>query len=87
MAKENAPSINGTVSRDGKPAGGVYVRLVGPSGEFVAEEYTKDDGAFAFHVAAGTWIIEARAAGAETAKESVDVTTGDATVQVDLQPA
>jgi len=86
-AKENAPSISGMVSREGKPAGGVYVRLVGPSGEFVAEEYTKDDGAFTFHVTAGTWTIEARAAGAETAKESVDVSTGDATIQVDLQPA
>ena len=87
MAKEDAPSIKGTVSRDGKPAGGVYVRLVGPSGEFVAESYTHDDGNFTFHVAAGTWTIEARAAGAETAKQSVDVSTGEQTVQVDLQPA
>ena len=60
MAKEDAPSINGTVIRDGQPAGSVYVRLVGPSGEFVAEEYTKDDGVFEFHVAPGTWTIEAR---------------------------
>jgi phage baseplate assembly protein gpV len=87
MAKESAPSISGTVSRGGQPAGGVYVRLVGPSGEFVAEEYTHDDGAFTFHVAAGTWTIEARAAGAETTTKSVDVSSGDATVQVDLQPA
>ena len=87
MAKEDAPSINGTVIRDGQPAGSVYVRLVGPSGEFVAEEYTKDDGVFEFHVAPGTWTIEARAAGAETAKQSVDVSTGEQTVQVDLQPA
>ena len=87
MAKENAPSISGTVSREGKPAGGVYVRLVGPSGEFVAESYTHDDGAFTFHVAAGTWTVEARAAGAETATQSVDVSTGDQSIQVDLQPA
>ena len=87
MAKENGPSISGVVQREGEPAGGVYVRLVGPSGEFVAEEYTKDDGVFSFHVAAGAWTIEARAAGAETAKRAVDVSSGDQTITVDLQPA
>lgn len=84
MAKESGPSINGVVKRQGKPAGSVYVRLVGPSGEFVAEEYTKDDGAFEFHVAPGTWTIEARAAGAETAKQAVDVSSGAQTINVDL---
>jgi len=87
MAKEDAPSISGTVIRDGQPAGSVYVRLVGPSGEFVAEEYTQDDGVFSFHVAAGTWMIEARAAGAETAKEAVEVSSGEKTITVELQPA
>jgi len=87
MAKEDAPSISGTVIRDGQPAGSVYVRLVGPSGEFVAEEYTQDDGGFSFHVAAGTWTIEARAAGAETAKQAVEVSSGEKTITVELQPA
>ena len=84
MAKDNGPSISGIVKRDGEPAGSVYVRLVGPSGEFVAEEYTKDDGVFEFHVAPGTWTIEARAAGADTAKHAVDVSEGSQTVTVDL---
>ena len=60
MAKDNEPSITGVVKREGQPAGSVYVRLIGPSGEFVAEEYTKDDGVFEFHVAAGTWTIVMR---------------------------
>ena len=84
MAKDNEPSITGVVKREGQPAGSVYVRLIGPSGEFVAEEYTKDDGLFEFHVAAGTWTIEARAAGAETAKQSVDVSSGEQNVTVEL---
>jgi hypothetical protein len=84
MAKDNGPSINGIVKREGQPAGSVYVRLVGPSGEFVAEEYTKDDGVFEFHVAPGTWTIEARAAGAETTKQAVDVSSGAQTVTVEL---
>jgi hypothetical protein len=84
MAKQEAPSIEGTVSREGKPAGGVYVRLVGPSGEFVAERYTQDDGNFTFHVADGTWTIEARAAGAQTATKAVEVKGESASVHVDL---
>ncbi|MGZ4104586.1 MAG: DUF1416 domain-containing protein [Actinomycetota bacterium] len=87
MGKENGPSISGTVSTAGKPAGGVYVRLVGPSGEFVAERYTKDDGNFTFHVTDGTWTIEARAAGARTASKPVEVAGADASVHVDLEPA
>jgi hypothetical protein len=84
MAKETAPSIEGTVSRDGRPAGGVYVRLVGPSGEFVAERYTQDDGNFTFHVTEGTWTIEARAAGAETQKKAVEVHGDSTSVHVEL---
>ena len=79
------PSITGTISREGKPLGGAYVRLVGPSGEFVAEEYTQDDGAFKFHVmSAGTWTLEARAANSETAKHPVEVADGDASVSLEL---
>jgi hypothetical protein len=81
------PSISGTVSRDGKPLGGAYVRLYGPSGEFVAEEYTKDDGAFAFHVVPGTWKLEARASGAQTATQPVEVTDATAPINLELQSA
>lgn len=87
MGSQNAPSISGTVSTAGKPAGGVYVRLVGPSGEFVAERYTQDDGNFTFHVADGTWTIEARAAGVKTASVPVQISGADASVSVDLEPA
>jgi len=79
-----SPSIQGMVTRDGKPAGGVYVRLLGPSGEFVAERYTQDDGNFAFHVADGTWTIEARAAGAETLREPVEIAGADASLSLEL---
>jgi hypothetical protein len=83
------PSINGTAMREGKPAGGVYLRLHGPSGEFVSEQYTKDDGKFTFHVAVGSWTLEAKAAGAEALKQTVDVAQeGDeVTVPVDLGAA
>jgi len=83
------PSINGTTTLEGKPQGGVYVRLLGPSGEFVSEQYTKDDGKFTFHVAIGSWTLEAKAAGAAPSKQTVEVAKdGDeVSVPVDLGKA
>lgn len=78
------PSISGTVEKNGAPLARAYVRLVGPSGEFVAEEYTGDDGAFRFHVVDGTWTLETRAAGVETASKAVAVDGADAVVAVTL---
>jgi hypothetical protein len=83
-------NISGRVTFEGNPHGGVYVRLLGPSGEFVSEQYTKDDGEFTFHVAPGAWTLEARAAGATTATETVEVAgngDSDAVVSVDLGKA
>jgi len=80
------PSISGTTKVEGKPAGGVYVRLLGPSGEFVSEQYTKDDGRFTFHVAVGAWTLEAKAAGAAPSTQTVKVAGAneDSVVSVDL---
>jgi len=66
-------SIAGAVTLEGAPAGGVYIRLIGPSGEFVSEQYTKDDGKFTFHVAPGTWTLEAKAAGAKPSTQAVSI--------------
>jgi hypothetical protein len=84
------PSISGRVTLEGEPHGGVYLRLIGPSGEFVSEQYTKDDGRFTFHVAAGAWTLEAKAAGATTSRQTVEVAgngDGEAEVAVDLGKA
>jgi uncharacterized protein DUF1416 len=79
-------SISGTTTLDGKPAGGVYVRMLGPSGEFVSEQYTKDDGKFTFHVAEGSWTLEAKAAGASSQTQTVQVASGgDEAISVDLK--
>jgi len=79
-------SIAGAVTLEGSPAGGVYVRLIGPSGEFVSEQYTKDDGKFTFHVAPGTWTLEAKAAGAKPSTQAVKIAGADdvSEVAVDL---
>lgn len=77
-------AIVGTVTLEGQPLGGAYVRLVGPSGEFVSEQYTKDDGGFTFHVVPGSWTLEARAAGTSTLKETIEASDADASVSLDL---
>jgi hypothetical protein len=84
------PSINGAVTLEGKPAGGVYLRLHGPSGEFVSEQYTKDDGKFTFHVAPGSWTLEAKAAGAAPQTQTIDIAADGpevSTTSVELVPA
>ena len=83
------PSISGQAKVDGKPSGGVYLRLAGPSGEFVSEQYTKDDGKFTFHVAVGSWTLEAKAAGARADTQTVKIgdDKDELSVAVDLQPA
>lgn len=50
-------AVQGTVVRSGDPVAGAYVRLLGPSGEFVSERRTLEDGAFQFNVAPGLWTL------------------------------
>lgn len=78
------PTIHGIVTKEGDKLGGAYVRCIGPSGEFVAEIYTGDGGAFAFHVAEGTWRLETRAAGVATDAREVVLDEADAYVAVEL---
>jgi uncharacterized protein DUF1416 len=50
-------SVEGVVVKGGNPVLGAYVRLLGPSGDFVGEKRTLEDGAFRFNVAPGTWTL------------------------------
>jgi hypothetical protein len=47
--------VEGRVLKEGIPAEGIYVRLVGPSGDFLAERRTRASGSFRFHLPEGTW--------------------------------
>jgi hypothetical protein len=62
VAKETV--IQGTVSRDGEPVGGAYVRLLDAAGEFTAEVPTSATGSFRFFAHPGTWTVRALAPGA-----------------------
>ncbi len=62
VAKETV--IQGTVTKDGQPVGGAYVRLLDSSGEFTAEVPTSATGQFRFFAAPGTWTLRTLAPGA-----------------------
>lgn len=70
-------TLAGIVLRDSQPVERAYVRLYGPSGEFVSERYTPADGRFRFYVVPGTWTLEVRAVGVEAHRETVQVGQGD----------
>jgi len=62
VAKETV--IQGTVTKDGQPVGGAYVRLLDAGGEFTAEVPTSATGQFRFFAAPGTWTLRTLAPGA-----------------------
>ncbi len=82
MAKETV--IQGTVSRDGQPVGGAYVRLLDGGGEFTAEVPTSATGQFRFFAAPGEWTLRTLAPGASTDRKVVAVQGEIAEVLVDL---
>ena len=61
MSKETV--IQGTVTKDGQPVGGAYVRLLDSTGEFTAEVPTSATGQFRFLAAPGTWTLRTLAPG------------------------
>ena len=49
--------VHGTVTRDGSPLPGAYVRLLDSTGEFTAEVQSSATGYFRFYAAAGDWTL------------------------------
>ena len=55
--------IQGTVSRDGQPLGGAYVRLLDREGGYTAEVPTSATGQFRFFAVPGNWTLRTFAPG------------------------
>ena len=49
--------VHGTVTRDGSPLPGAYVRLLGSTGDFTAEVQSSATGYFRFYAADGEWTL------------------------------
>jgi hypothetical protein len=81
----DAQAVSGKVLRGGEPMEGAYVRVLGPSGEFVNERRTGPDGGFKLHLTADTWTFIAFGPGTERIERSVTITPdGDNDLSFDL---
>lgn len=79
MSKE---SLKGVVKRGGEPLAGCYVRLLGPTGDFVGEHRTRASGTFKFNLASGTWKLVWFMPGGARGERDIQIADGD---QVDLE--
>ncbi|MEP7089240.1 MAG: DUF1416 domain-containing protein [Nocardioidaceae bacterium] len=69
VAKESV--IQGTVTRDDRPVGNAYVRLLDRTGEFTAEVPTSATGHFRFFAAPGEWTLRTLAPKADVVDRQV----------------
>ena len=72
----DAQVVVGKVLREGAPMDGAYVRVMGPSGEFVNERRTGADGTFKLHLTADTWTFVAFGPGTRRIERTVTVEPG-----------
>ena len=71
-----AQIVNGSVVRGGAPMEGAYVRVLGPSGEFVNERRTGSEGTFKLHLTPATWTFIAFSPGTERIERQITVEPG-----------
>ena len=77
--------VTGRVVKGGSPMEGAYVRVLGPSGEFVNERRTSSEGTFKLHLTAATWTFIAFGPGTERIERQVTVEAGaDQEIAFDL---
>jgi hypothetical protein len=76
--------IHGFVTRAGSPLPGVYVRLLGSTGDFTAEVQTSATGYFRFYAADGEWTLRTLYPGGslDTAVEATKGKAVEAAVEV-----
>ncbi len=69
--------VQGTVTRDGEPVSGAYVRLLDGRGDFTAEVPTSATGQFRFFAAPGHWTVRTLAPKADPVDTEVSATRGE----------
>ena len=79
--------LTGTVTVDGEPREGSYIRINGPSGDFVWEGRTDADGTYGFNLPEGTWTVVAFAPGTEKKTQQHTLSPGSDPLNIDLRSA
>lgn len=78
--------LTGKVTEGQAPAEGAYLRVNGPTGDFVSEARTGPDGQFGFNLPPGEWTLIALAPGSKRIAQKVNLTS-DGDVVIDLSQA
>jgi hypothetical protein len=79
--------MSGKVLVQGQPTEGAYIRINGPSGDFVWEARTDNDGQFNFNLPEGEWTVVAFAPGTEKHTRQCVLTADSEPVLIDLRPS
>jgi hypothetical protein len=78
--------MTGKVVVAGTPTEGAYIRINGPSGDFVWEARTDADGEYKFNIPEGTWTVVAFAPGTEKSTQQYTLTPESDPLDIDLRP-
>lgn len=77
--------LTGKVLVDGSPVEGGYVRVNGPSGDFVWEARTGAGGEFGFNLPPGEWTLIGFAPGAERRTQAFELSEDSTEALIDLR--
>ena len=77
--------LTGEVTVEGSPTEGAYIRINGPSGDFVWEARTDGDGRFGFNLPEGEWTVVAFAPGTEKKAQQYTLSPDAQPLSIDLR--
>lgn len=77
--------LTGKILVEGAPVEGSYIRINGPSGDFVWEARTDADGEFGFNLPPGEWTLIAFAPGAERRSQTFELSNDSTEAIIDLR--
>lgn len=78
--------MTGKVVVAGTPTEGAYIRINGPSGDFVWEARTDADGEYKFNLPEGDWTVVAFAPGTQKHTQQYALTPESDPLNIDLRP-
>lgn len=73
------PQLKGKIVNGDGPIEGAYVKVAGPSGDFVGERRTSDSGTFRFNLTAGQWTLSWQLPGGVMGSKQVEL--GDSEIE------
>jgi hypothetical protein len=76
--------LTGRVTEGDAPFEGAYLRINGPSGDFVSEARTGATGQFGFNLPVGEWTLIALAPGSRRLSRKVNLTPDTGDIVIDL---